>query len=226
LAKDTLFVLTLHRPDGSIEVSRRVTTLLDDAAKLVPRMVEAALENSELAETRNLDNIIDQEARPPKRRGGDNILGPRFAVSVPTLDYAPMASFQFSGRFAVDDSFLEFAAGPLIPLSYTDGPSYGGFTIDLGMSRFLNHDATSVYLGGGLNPRFIFAESVLAVLPYVQGGVMFMRDASTKAFFELRLAQNVLPIRTFNHRSKDGSLGDQDGGDLPTEFGIAVGIGW
>jgi hypothetical protein len=92
-------------------------------------------------------------------------------------------------------------------------------------------DSYGIYLGGGINPRLMFgdmANSGVRVLPYVQVGGLFFRQARTQMFVELRGAQNVIPDQVYD----GGYIYDVNGNlagrreYFPTEVGLTIGIGW
>jgi hypothetical protein len=133
-----------------------------------------------------------------------------------------MGALGFDGRFEREKYFVEIGAGFILP-----GPgankSYGGVGADLGIDYFLTNADTAFYVGGGIVPRLIFSDgmnSPLNIAPYLQLGLLFDRSARMRLYADVRVAQNLLPIR----ENTSGSTTPID--TYPTELTVQVGIGW
>ena len=85
------------------------------------------------------------------------------------------------------------------------------------------HSATSPYLGLGVLPR-LMSKDVTNLAAYGQGGVMFFRDASTRLYTDLRVAQNLLPVGFSTCGVDYGVCGTRR--LYPTEISLNIGVGF
>lgn len=192
---------------------------LDDAPMAFDRLAEALIRR------------VPIESIQPHRPAGHasrTILGVKLWFAAPlAAGYAfnALGALMFDARFERESYFLEVGVGVVVP-----GPSgapnsygYGGITAELGASKYLTRGDTAIYAGGGLQPRFLFSgdafDSPLNLAPYGQLGLTLDRSASIRLYADLRLAQNVLPIRVPNaSRIPQGAY--------PTELSGQIGVGW
>jgi hypothetical protein len=226
---------TLYNKHGSHLYQAQATAMsLDDMQAVSERIAISLHRRTELEHTQTLDNVTEKEAKRPTRTFAENVAGFRTAVVLPfapDLDTAPMLLGQFDMRLEGRSYFIEFAAGLMLPSQF-DGSesraSIGGLVGQLGASYYLSHTSVSPYVGGGLSPRLIFGDYNGAGLTVGgQFGLMFMRQASTRIYIEVRLDQNVLPLST-DYGSYDEYPYEEISSDdvFPTELSFAVGIGW
>lgn len=211
------------------QVELRIETM-DDAPVVCDRIAEALVKQVPLETTMNRHNVVLAENRTRPRLGTEKVLGVKLLFGMPVARAAnlnALGAIMFDGRFEKASYFFELGAGFLVP-----GPSgsptsegYGGIVIELGASKYLNSHDTAVYVGGGIMPRLIFSggviDSPLNLAPYGQAGVMFDRASRMRLYADLRVAQNVLPVRLSN---SPGSTTPRVA--YPTEITAALGIGW
>jgi hypothetical protein len=229
---------TLHNRHGSHLYQTRATAMsLDDMQAVSERVAISLHRRTELEHTQTLDNVTEKEAKRPTRTFAENVAGFRTAIVLPfapDIDTAPMLLGQFDMRLEGRSYFIEFAAGLMLPSDFDDSAdraSIGGLVGQLGASYYLTHTSVSPYVGGGISPRLVFGDYSGAALTLGgQVGLMFMRQASTRIYIEVRLDQNVLPLSTDYGEYYDSELGQyasNDGDDVfPTELSFAAGIGW
>lgn len=165
--------------------------------------------------------------RPPPRPGprSEKLFGVRLALVMPQarrLETQASLLGQFDVRLERRHFFLELAAGFWLPSETNARQGLGGFVGHLGGSLYLAQGSVSPYIGLGLSPRLFAGEyrgAGLAVNAHI--GVMFMREASTRLYAELRVDQNLLYARL---RDDDGTRVARE--VLPTELSAAVGLGF
>jgi hypothetical protein len=192
---------------------------IDDVTK---RLAAALFEKRPAQETRTLDTVTRFEGAPTNRTFTRKVFGVRTAAIVPVatgISYQPTVALAFDGRLESRNYFLEFGAGFTAPASSRhDAESLGSLFAEIGASYFLANDTVSPYIGAGVSPRILLAnESGVSLAPYLQLGLMFPRESTSRLYVDLRAAQNVLPI----------GRGDDSGRDVyPTELGLQAGIGW
>ncbi len=197
---------------------------LDEAPEVLGRMAEALYALKSYEETATLDNITSEERRPPRRRNTEFLGGIRTSITIP---YAPnqkldgFGTFGFDGRLEADQYFVEFGAGGAIPVFTNDDSTtwnMGGVYADLGFSAYLMKTAIAPYGGLGMQPRIWITNGGggVTLLPYLQAGVMFLRDHSTRFYTEFRSGYNVVPI----------GRNESDDAVRPFEFAWAAGIGF
>ncbi|MDP3152002.1 MAG: hypothetical protein Q8N23_04995 [Archangium sp.] len=197
---------------------------IDDAPAVCERIALSLTQKLTAKETLNRHNVTAAEARlsgKPHRIGSERVIGVKTgflgAFSADTT-VNPLGSIAFNARLEQERFFIEFGVGALIPaVVNASSTSYGGITAEVGASYYLTDGDVSPYLGAGVQPRIVFGGSVFNLAPYAQAGLMLARQSSTRIYFDLRVAQNVLPV------SNGFSMAS---GVYPTELTGAVGIGW
>jgi hypothetical protein len=222
---------SLNRADGTpIHAVDMTATTLDDIQPVADRMARALVNRTTVSETMNLKNITRTEGARPNRTFTEKVMGMKSGITVPFasgVDLAPMLSFQFDGRFEADWYFLEFGAGLTIPSNKEDTRGYGGLFSEFGGSVYIGHESP-LYVGAGVIPRLFFSSDdggVQAAL-YGQVGLMFMRSSSTRLYTELRVGQNVLPVRFVTTQPTPPNYISEAKNKYPTEFSLQIGIGW
>lgn len=165
-----------------------------------------------------------REARPRRSAFEEKLFGVRFALVMPwarRLETQASLLCQFDVRLEQPRYFLEVAAGFWLPSETNARQGLGGFVGHIGASYYLAQASVSPYIGLGFSPRVFggqYEGGGLAVNAHV--GVMFMREASTRLYAELRVDQNLLRAR--RRDATDGARGEI----LPTELSAAVGLGF
>jgi hypothetical protein len=219
-AKGRVLINAVRRQVSGAELYRADVTAesLDDMVPACERLALSLQRQVPIGQTVNRHNVTLAEARStrrPNRLGSESIFGVKVGFALPVAAFTqvnPLGSLEFNVRLEREHFFFELGAGALIPaVVSSNSPVYGGITFELGASYFLSEGDTAPYLGAGVQPRLIFAGSVLNLAPYVQAGLMFSRQSSPRVYAQLRVSQNVLPV----------------GDNLyPTELAAQVGIGW
>lgn len=229
---------TLYNVHGSPLYSTKTTAMsMDDMEVVSDRLTRSLIRRTPLEYTRELDNVTGKEARAPNRIFVEKVFGLRTAVVVPVasdLETTAGLMLQFDGRLEGSSYFLEFGAGIALPSDFDSDDGFGGVLAQIGASYYLTSTNVSPYVGGGFSPRLMFGDFTGAGLTANgQFGVMFMRQASSRLYVELRVDQNLLPLSrdTYDYDDYDYSTNmprpeDEDDAVWPTEFSLAVGIGW
>ncbi|MBI5511977.1 MAG: hypothetical protein HY903_24735 [Deltaproteobacteria bacterium] len=218
--------------DGAVIHSVEMTAAsLDDMEQVAERLAKALVNRTTPEATRTIHNVTRTEGRAPNRTYSEKVMGLKTAFILPMargLEFQPAMSLQFDGRFEGELGFLEFGIGLTLPtMTDDDKDSLGGLFAEFGGSYYLADANVSPYVGGGVIPRLYWGVGdggVRAAL-YGQGGVMFMRESSTRLYTELRVAQNVLPYTSSGY----DYITDQPKPKhdyYPTEVSLQVGIGW
>ena len=231
LEKRTSLHAELRNPWGSLLFEVRDTALSLDDMELVAQRIAASLaRRTALENTRTLDNVTLGEARAPNRVFLEKLFGARFALVMPFarhLESQASLLLQFDTRLEQENCFLELAAGFWLPSETNSHAGLGGFLGHLGGSYYLMHESVSPYVGLGISPRVFLGEYAgpgLAVNAHV--GVMFMREASTRLYAEVRVDQNLIKAQreTYDYTASGTTRVAHD--VLPTELSIAVGLGF
>jgi hypothetical protein len=196
---DARIVITASRyaADGTLIYSAKITASgLDDVEPASDRLAKALIHKRPPTETRGLDNVTSTEGLQPKRVSTARVAGFKGGFVYPIgwkARIQPMMSVGFDLRLEGEHHFLEIGVGFAVPAGAESRFSYGGLWSELGASYYLMHEATSPYIGVGILPR-LMSKDVTNLAAYGQGGVMFFRDASTRLYTDLRIAQNLLPV--------------------------------
>lgn len=212
---------TLAQAELRLEVMEELPVVTD-------RLAESLVKQVPLEQTQNRHNVAMAENRKETRVGTEKVLGAKLWFGMPVARAANLnaiGAVQFDARFERQTYFFELGAGFIIPgpSSSPTSEGYGGVMAELGASKYLNDGDTAVYLGGGLMPRLIFSsmlDSPLSLAPFAQFGVMFDRASRMRLYADLRVAQNVIPLRLAN-----GPTGNVRTA-FPTEITAAMGVGW
>jgi hypothetical protein len=162
---------------------------------------------------------------PPRRAHTEKLFGARFALVMPQarrLETQASLLGQFDVRLERNRYFIELAAGFWLPSQTNARQGLGGFVGHVGASYYLLQDSSvSPYIGLGVSPRWFAGEYKgpgLALNAHV--GVMFMREAPTRLYAELRVDQNLMRARSRDRDAEDARE------VLATELSIAVGLGF
>jgi hypothetical protein len=209
---------------------------MDDMEVVADRLVRSLIRRTPLEYTREIDNVTGKEARAPNRIFIEKVFGIRTAVVVPVapdLETSAALLLQFDGRLEGSSYFLEFGAGLMLPSDFDSDDGLGGVLAQLGANYYLTQTNVSPYIGGGLSPRLTFGDfSGAGLTANGQFGLMFMRHASSRLYVEVRVDQNLLPLSRDTYDDDyyymPGAMPPEDDDDAvwPTEFSLALGIGW
>jgi hypothetical protein len=213
---------------------RDTAVSLDDMDVVSERIAATLYRRTPIEYTRTIDNVTGREARKTNRLFVEKIFGARFGVLMPFakhLENQASLLAQFDARLEQRDYFLEMALGFWLPSRTNSREGLGGLVMQLGGSYYLTHTSVSPYLGIGVSPRYFTGEyegAGLSVNGHV--GVMFLREASTRLYAELRLDQNLIKVR---HSADQYYVGTPATAAsvpatdmLPTELTLAIGVGF
>jgi hypothetical protein len=223
IALDTKILIdAIRRSSTGKQIARAQMTAvsLDDLIEVGDRISRALLEKTSIDQTRTLDNITKLEANPPKKIRAKKCLGVKSSLIFPVISgkFDPLVSIGFDARFESLRYFLEFGAGFLVPSSASERDSYGGAYAEMGASYYLTQSTISPYIGGGVIPRIVSGDvEGVSLAPYVQAGMVFMREYATHFYTDIRVATNALPLREKNMERRSY---------YPTEVTWQFGIGW
>jgi hypothetical protein len=211
---------------------RETAISLDDMEVVSERLAAALYRRTPIEYTRTIDNITGREARKTNRLFLEKIFGARFGLLMPFarhLETQASLLAQFDARLEQHDYFLELGLGFWLPSRTNAREGVGGFVMQLGGSYYLTHTSVSPYVGLGVSPRIFVGEYEGPGLSVNgQVGVMFLREASTRIYAELRVDQNLLKV----HHADGSYYASTPGGGLPatdmlpTELTLAVGLGF
>jgi hypothetical protein len=225
---DARIVVTASRygSDGTLIYSAKITASgLDDVEPASDRLAKSLVHKRPPTETRGLDNVTSTEGLQPKRVSTSRVAGFKGGFVYPIgwkERIQPMMSVGFDLRLEGEHHFLEIGVGFAVPAGAESTFAYGGLWSEIGASYYLMHEATSPYIGLGLLPR-LMSKDVTNLAAYGQGGVMFFRDASTRLYTDLRVAQNLLPVG-FSSCALTGPCGTRR--LYPTEISLNIGVGF
>jgi hypothetical protein len=227
-----LITATRYTSDGTvIYTSKMKAASLDDVDMTAERLAKGLVTKKAVAETRTIESVTVSESKAPNQTWSNKVPGFKAGLVYPigwgkTIEPMMTAGFEF--RLEGKDKFLEFGVGLTIPPGNTDGLSYGGVYSEIGLNYYLSENSTAPYLGFGVMPR-LMSMQVTNLAPYLQGGVMFFRESRTRAYLDLRVAQNVLPVgfgSTYSYDSNTGNSTSSGKQDLyPAEVSLQFGIG-
>ncbi|HUI93590.1 MAG TPA: hypothetical protein VLX68_15190 [Chitinivibrionales bacterium] len=163
---------------------------------------------------------------------------------------SPLLMLGYDMKLEAKRFFINFAVEAVIPTSSydlgvtsdagklnDDSSYYGGLGFDIGGSWFLSDKSISPYIGGGINPRWLWGLGAGSVFSgtclYADAGIMLFRFSRTRIYAELKVNQNIVSIN-FPNDAHQEELAHNLTYNVPmawrevypTEFGIAMGIGW
>lgn len=206
---------------AKVQDARVTAASLDDMEQVAERLSAALHRGETIEETRTLHNVTKVEGRTPNRTWIEKVVGFKTGLSAAIASgakFEPVGTIAFDMRFESTHGFLEWGVGLLLPSDPDSSRAvYGGLFADFGGAYYLGNRSVSPYVGGGVTPRILFGSGfggTIGFAPYGQLGLMFMRESSTRLYLDLRVAQNVLPLKHSGNRL------------YPTEVGMLAGIGW
>ncbi len=226
--------------------TRMVAASLDDMEPVAARLSTALFEKKDPSETRTVNTVTEREGKKVNRTFVEKVIGFKTSYMVPvalgsSTKYDPMIALGANGRLEGERYFLELGAGFTLPSSAggsggTDFRSVGGIYGELGGSYYLNDNNVSPYVGGGITPRILGGDvdGAVNLAVFGQAGLMFFRTSSSRLYVDLRVSQNLTPwINTpdypYNSTFDGVTVVNTPPGKqttYPTEFGLAVGVGW
>ncbi len=225
---------TRYGADGHYIYSAKMSAAgLDDVEPASERLAKALMNKQTALEARTKDNVTTTEQRQPTRVTSQKVAGLKASFIYPvgwSAQMAPQMSGAFDLRLESGMHFIEIGVG--LTFAAADYRySYGGIWADIGASYYLTDTTTAPYLGFGMMPRLMSGDgtSVANLAAYAQGGLMFFRDASTRMYTDVRVAQNLLPVKfsrdyydpvTFTSSTTDKKS------FFPTELTFSVGMGF
>jgi hypothetical protein len=184
---------------------------LDDITEVCERLALALAGKVPVPETLTLDNVTRAEGQAPNKTFSHKGMGLKTSAGY-AVGFSPFATLGFAARREGGSYFTEVGAGAMTPASTSGTQGYGGVYAEIGASYYLLNASVSPYVGGGVSPRLMLGgASGIGVAPYLQGGVMLMRQAKTRVYADVRVAQNVLPVTS---------------GTFPTEATLQIGVGF
>lgn len=219
---ESRIVLTATRygADGHYIYSAKMSaTSLDDIEPASERLANAVVHEQSPSSSRTTDNVTRTEENQPIRANSQKVAGFKGSFTYPigwNKSAAPQMSGAFDLRLENGQHFIEVGVGLTFPTP--DARGYGGIWLDIGGNLYLGSGNTAPYLGVGIMPR-LMSHSVANLAPYLQGGVMFFRDSSTRFYGDVRIAQNLLPV-TFTGDAKESER------LFPTELTFSLGMGF
>jgi hypothetical protein len=224
---ETHIVITATRydADGKYIYSTKMSASgLDDIEPTSQRLARALFNRVSPEEARSLDNVTHTEQTQPTRVSSQKVVGFKGGFTYATAWKDPIAS-QVSGsidlRLENGQHFVEMGIG-LTFAAPGNRYAYGGIWLDIGSDWYLSEGSTSPYVGLGVVPG-IMGDSLAHVAVYGQAGLMFFRESSTRFYTDLRVGQNVVPIR-FDYSTPYDLNAHKT--LYPTEFTLSMGMGF
>jgi hypothetical protein len=229
---------TRYQADGGQLAQAKMTAdSIEDTTTVSERMALALFQQVDDETVRTYRNVTLTEGRAKSRVWTEKVIGVKTGVHMPfarNASYSPYVSLGFDARLEHERFFLEFGAAAIIPTDIDDGNydcdysvdsdcdnsknnrgRVGGIGAEIGASYFLTQGNTALYVGGGLLPRLTFINDAAMASVYGQVGVMLPREASTRFYTDLRVAQAMIETHLDNGWKR-----------YPTELTLHVGIGW
>jgi hypothetical protein len=228
---------TRYQADGGqLSQAKMTADSIEDMTVVSERMANALFQQVDDETVRTYKNVTLTEGRARNKVWTEKVTGIKTGVHMPfatNADYSPHVSLAFNGRLEHERFFLEFGAGVVLSTDSDDDGytcSYegetdcekpknqgrvGGLSAEIGASYFLTQGNIGVYAGGGFIPRLTILNDTAMASVYGQLGVMLPREASTRFYADLRLAQAIIESHLDNKSTR-----------YPTELALHVGIGW
>lgn len=154
---EKIFVrLSQENPVGTVIVERQTTLAnIEEMIPAAPRLVDALIHNKPIADTVDMESVVEHEARELRKISGESLWNVGiFGISLPGagITAKPALGFGWSFenptyaaatefRFRIQDEADRFEA---------EGDLFSFFSWSIGGSYFLNKQNISPYVGGGL----------------------------------------------------------------------------
>ncbi|MBN1308521.1 MAG: hypothetical protein JXA18_11420 [Chitinispirillaceae bacterium] len=238
-------VVTAIRRDNSGNLIHKAELTLvtyGDIEEASDRFALALHKKITVEEARSLTNITRREGMGHNQLFAEKVSGIKVGAFYPIVRdgyLVGITAFGYNMRMESEKFFVEFGANARIPSSMTDDAKrkYGGFGLEVGSSYFFTRGTFGLYGGGGVVPHFNFGSLIyedgleMGLAPYLQFGITFPRNSRTRFYFDMRIAQNVLPIHTGVDRDSTSLWAYDDTypprkTHRPCEMGMNIGIGW
>ncbi len=147
LGKQMQVRVAMHTREGNIVATKRMAARTeDDLPIVIPRLVEALLQQKDTEETRNLDNATraETENQPQRFKLEKNfglIIGQAFGFG----DMRSVTQLTFDGRFEFGNVLAEIDAG----LALATKEFSPQFVFDIAVGYYLSRTSVAPYIGGG-----------------------------------------------------------------------------
>jgi len=195
---------------------------MDDLGEVCDRLAESLFRRQAFAETATMHNITAKEASPENRIYVQTITAAKASVVLPYrlhTSFEPSVALAAYRRMEAQRTFWDFGFGLMLASGTTSDPGLGALQADLGGGYYLQDTSASPYVGGGILPRILWvtgagSDVTMGLAPYADVGMEFMRQARSGIQVELRVTQNVLPIRVNTEKVR------------PTEFSLQFAMGF
>lgn len=222
LESHIVITATRYDADGHyVYAAKMSATSLDDIEPAAERLAKALVNQQTTANSRTLDNVTRTEQSQPTRVASQKVAGFKGSFAYPLgwdAKVASQMSLGFDLRLENGMHFVELGIGFTVATP-NQRYGYGGGWFDFGGDWYLIDTSTAPYLGLGIMPR-LMGDSVANLAPYVQGGVMFFRESSTRLYTDFRVAQNLIPV-VF-----DATSSTPHKSLYPTELTFSLGMGF
>ncbi len=222
LEHSVLLRATLHDASGAVLKRATATTARLDNVRIALDRLAAGLfgQGPPVRIGMSRKRTRGPERKRRKRRFKESIMGVRAAFIQPVhvdAEFSAQVQVQFNGRMEAEAWFLEFGGGLTVPTGGSDR-DYGALYGQIGGALYLNPGPISAYCGAGFVPRLVITSNGgIDLPPYLQLGVMMLRELSTRLYTEVQVTQTVLGVDTSSFEGR--AL-------RPTELGINLGVGW
>jgi hypothetical protein len=249
LLDDSKTIVTVTRRDRSgAQMYKVEMTLLTygDIEESCDRIAQALWRKVPLDQTRSMTNITRREGMGNNKTFALKHKGVKIAAIFPlgykAQKYSSIVGIGYDMRFEAEKYFLEFGVGGRIPTAMLDSTTYqyGGVAFDIGADYFIRSDNVGLYIGGGIVPLLNFFGSSgissdgnpfqFGLAPYVQFGMVLPRQSRAQFFFDLRVSQHLMELKsTYSQYVYDSTLGYSttktfEVTDRPLEVGFDFGI--
>lgn len=232
----TIVTITRRSAEGQ-KIYKAELTLLTygDIEESTERLAIAIFKKITVNEARSLTTITRREGMGHNKLFVEKIKGIKVGGYYPLVQTDKVSGFtaiSYNMRMEAEQFFLEFGAGGRIPSAFGDDSKqqYGGMFLEVGGSYLITRGNFATYAGAGVLPHFNFLKNAeMGLAPYIQAGITFPRSSSMRVYFDIRIAQNALPVTTqstsvFSSFSYEEPQKDKI--HYPCEIGMNIGIGW
>lgn len=230
-------VTVIRRSVSGQKIYQAELTLLTygDIEESTERLAIAIFKKITVNEARSLTTITRREGMGHNKLFVEKIKGMKVGGYYPLVRNDKISGFtaiSYNMRMEAEQFFLEFGAGGRIPsaLGNSSKQQYGGMFLEVGGSYLITRGNFATYAGAGVIPHFNFLKNAeMGLAPYIQAGITFPRSSSMRVYFDVRIAQNALPVTTQSTNLFDSYQYEAPTNDIihhPCEIGMNIGIGW
>lgn len=232
LESHIVITATRYDADGHYLYSAKMSaTSLDDIEPASERLAKALVNQQSTTNSRTLENVTRTEQSQPTRVASQKVAGFKGSFTYPLgwdAKVASQMSLAFDLRLENGMHFIELGIG-LTVAAPRERYAYGGAWFDFGGNWYLSDTSTAPYVGLGIMPR-LMGDSIANLAPYLQGGVMFFRESSTRLYADFRVAQNLIPVGFDASTTYDNGTGTYVTSPrkslYPTELTFSLGMGF